>query len=130
MKAIVPDIPDNLIKKVYELSLYLDKINYIPNETNVRISQWVLVYVIPPKVFLYVGFLYQRRALVKGILCVNSFRFPISSKISFIGESVSSDGVVLSYKVTVVRCLKRSAINLLNIIHLNQSLRKLITWLS
>lgn len=100
MKAIVPDIPDILIKRAYELSLYLDKINYIPNETNVRISQWVLAYVIPPKVFSYVGFLYQRRALAAVTFVLIHLGFPSLAALALSVESVSSDGVVLSYKVT------------------------------
>lgn len=100
MQAVVPDIPEELWKRAYDLSLYLDKIDYIPNETNIRICQWVLAYVVPPKVLLYVGFLYQRRVLASVTFILIHLGFPHLAALALSVESVSSDGVVLSYKVT------------------------------
>lgn len=100
MRAIVPDIPIELCQKALRLALHLDKVDYIPNEVNIRISQWVLAYVIPPKVLRYVGFLYQRRTLAAVTYILMYLGFPHLAALALSVESISSDGVVLSYKVT------------------------------
>lgn len=100
MRAVAPDVPNELCEKAHQLSLYLDKQEYIPNEINIRISQWVLAYVIPPKVLRYVGFLYQRRALAAITYLLIYLGYPSLAALALSIESISSDGVVLSYKVT------------------------------
>lgn len=98
MKAIVPDIPLEYCQKAHELSEYLDKVEYIPNNTNIRICQWVLAYVIPPKVIRYVGFLYQCRTLAAVTYILIYLGFPSLAALALSVESISSDGVVISYR--------------------------------
>lgn len=100
MREICPDIPKELWVKASQLAKHLDQVDFHPNEVNIRISQWVLAYVIPPKVLSYVGFMYQRRTIAAVYYILVYLGFPALAALSLSVESVSADGVVLSYMVT------------------------------
>lgn len=99
MRGIVPDIPDNLVSDAEALYNALEEQNYIPNDINILLMQWVMMYVIPPKVIRYVGFSYQRKAVAATAYILAYLGFPKLSALVVSHESISSDGMTISAKV-------------------------------
>ena len=100
MSSIVPDMPKEYIKNALRLADYLEEVDYFPNDINIRMCQWVLAYVIPPKVVRYVGFMYQRTTLAAVTYILLYLGLPHLAALVTSVESISSDGLVISYKVT------------------------------
>ena len=99
MRGIIPDIPQSYIDDAESLYLALEDKDYIPNDVNILLIQWVMMYVIPPKVIRYVGFLYQRKAVAATAYILAYLGFPKLSALTVSHESISSDGMTISAKV-------------------------------
>ena len=99
MRGVVSDIPDHVIANAQALYEHLEKVNYIPNDINIRIVQWVMMYILPPKVIRYVGFSYQRKAVAAVTYILVHLGFPKLSALAVSTESISSDGFTISAQV-------------------------------
>lgn len=101
MRGVDPTIDrkNEYIRKASMLADHLDEIDFIPSEVNIRITQWILAFVLPPKTLLYVGFKYQRRALAAAVMLLRIWGLDRLSLIPISTESISSDGYIISHEV-------------------------------
>lgn len=101
MQGVDPSIPrkDMHIAKAMKLAKHLDKINFIPSEINIRITQWVLAFVLPPRTLLYADFKYQRRAISCVAMLLRYWGFHRLALLPISMESISADGFIISHEV-------------------------------
>ena len=79
---------------------HLDAENFIPEIENIRIAQWVLSSIVPAKTLTYVGYYYQRRALVVALTVLKHLNYPLLSALLVAKIAQSADGFMISFKVT------------------------------
>lgn len=99
MRGVVNDIPDEYIQRAEKLFQHLEEEQYMPNDINIRMAQWVMMYILPPKVIKYVGFTYQRKALAAVAYILAYLGFPKLSALTVSTESISSDGFTISAQI-------------------------------
>lgn len=105
LKAIDPYMTDNdaitLASKSKALAEHLNEVNFIPKESNLFLTQWIMSYIVPPKTITYMGFEYQREALAITVMLLRHWNFDRLSLLPISIESISADGHTMSH--TVVR---------------------------
>lgn len=79
---------------------YLDNQGFIPTQENMRIAQWCLSKVVPPKTLMYIGYYYQRRALTVTVELLRYLNYPILAALLLAEVATSADGYLISFKVT------------------------------
>lgn len=95
--------PENIEQMVVSaelLSTHLDNEQFTPTTENLRIAQWVLASVVPPKTLMYVGYYYQRRALASAVEILKYLNYPHIAALLVSTIATSSDGYLISFKVT------------------------------
>ena len=90
---------DDHIRLANKLATHLNKVGFIPSEINIRITQWILAFVLPPKTLLYTGFESQRKAVAAAVMLMRYWGFDRLSLLPVSVESVSADGFIISHEV-------------------------------
>lgn len=104
IKSMLRDIDetqmDSLVNLAQSLAEYLDDQQFIPTPENLRIAQWTLASVVPPKTLMYVGYYYQRRALTATVAILKHLNYPMLAALLLSQVATSADGYLISFKVT------------------------------
>lgn len=99
MRGVTRQDTNQYQELVNDLAKYLNEKNYMPNDMNIRLMQWVLQYVVPPKTVSYVGLYYQRQALAAVFGSLMVFGFPSLAAMVISEEAVSEEGQASIYNV-------------------------------
>ncbi len=104
IRSVLCNLPEDLLEQMITDAGYLadklDEEQFTPTIENLRIAQWVLASVVPPKTLMYVGYYYQRRALVATVEILKYLKYPLLSAILVSSVATSADGYLISFKVT------------------------------